>query len=235
METPWQWFCQTRKQTRLSSGKTRTVRSLSSKFLSNSECNPELMRKRLCRHHKKGSAFTDAPDGVYTWIIYTNEEGALEVYAGKLRTNQETGTLHQNLHMCSARAIVFAGELVKKDHEIIFNLQSGTYMAKKFTPFERILTIETKTGKALSEAIHTNKERSEQNKHIHASNMALRDTIIHAVTKTFADIHINAVFNMSSEDAEYRILYGGIPIIEGLEIINEENGSTNRSIQSVYS
>jgi hypothetical protein len=70
--------------------------------------------------------------GIYTWILRASGK----IYASKIITNQETGTLHQNLDVFTysddASPIIAAGELEKKpDGTIYFNLLSGTYMAKK--------------------------------------------------------------------------------------------------------
>ena len=90
---------------------------LSSRFVSSVEGNYDKILERVCRHHKKGAAFTDAPDGIYTWIMY-KDGSTFEVYAGKIRSNQEVGTLHQNLHTCVHKTVQFAGELRKARHHV---------------------------------------------------------------------------------------------------------------------
>jgi hypothetical protein len=192
------------------------------------------MRERICRHHKKGAAFTDAPDGIYTWIMY-KDGSTFEVYAGKIRSNQELGTLHQNLSWCVEKAVMFAGELRKTGHHVDYNLQSGTYMSRQFTRFKRLLVTETKTGKALTEATETNEARRAQNEDIHTDNVRLRRFIQGQVERVFRAIDIDAHFLEAPADSQLSMVYGGLPIIAGLEIILEEGGSTNRSLGEVYS
>jgi len=191
------------------------------------------MRERICRHHKKGAAFTDAPDGIYTWIMY-KDGSTFEVYAGKIRSNQELGTLHQNLSWCVEKEVMFAGELRKMGHHVDYNLQSGTYMSRQFTRFKRLLVTETKTGKALTEATETNEARRAQNEDIHTDNVRLRRFIQGQVERVFRAIDIDAHFLEAPADSQISMVYGGLPIIAGLEIILEEGGSTNRSLAEVY-
>jgi hypothetical protein len=191
------------------------------------------MRERICRHHKKGAAFTDAPDGIYTWIMY-KDGSTFEVYAGKIRSKQELGTLHQNLSWCVEKAVMFAGELRKAGHHVDYNLQSGTYMSRQFTRFKRLLVTETKTGKALTEATETNEARRAQNEAIHTDNVRLRRFIQGQVELVFGAIDIDAHFLEAPADSQLSMVYGGLPIIAGLEIILEEGGSTNRSLAEVY-
>lgn len=166
--------------------------------------------------------------------MYRDGDG-FEVYAGKVRSNQEVGTLHQNLHICAEKNIQFAGELRKTGHTIDYNLQSGTYMARKFTRFERLLTTETKSGKALTEATQTNEARQAHNQQIHDDNVRLRRMIQGQVEGTFRHIDLESRFLEAPPDAELSLVYGGLPILTGLEIILEEGGSTNRSLDEVYS
>lgn len=79
-----------------------------------------------------------AKEGLYTWIL--RESG--NFYAIKTITKQEVGTLHANLKLYTdsfdTTPINAAGELeiIREEYNvpptIIFNLLSGTYMAKKF-------------------------------------------------------------------------------------------------------
>ena len=212
----------------------RRYSRISTDFISGEEGNIRKIKQRLCRHHKKGAALTDAPDGIYTWIMYRDGDG-FEVYAGKIRSNQEVGTLHQNLHLCAEKTIQFAGELRKTGRSIDYNLQSGTYMARKFTRFQRLLTTETKSGKALTEATQTNEARQAQNQQIHEDNVRLRRIIQGQVETTFRNIDLESRFLEAPPDAELSLVYGGLPIIAGLAIVIEEGGSTNRSLGEVYS
>ncbi len=80
----------------------------------------------------------EAKPGYYTWIYRKSGN----FYAIKLITKQEIGTLHANLKLLTdsfdSTEIESAGELeiIKEENyappTIIFNLLSGTYMAKKF-------------------------------------------------------------------------------------------------------
>ena len=72
------------------------------------------------------------PDGYYTWLLKDGPEGRTLV-AGHTRTQQELGTLHKNLDDFSGPGtIVAAGEFVKEEDHILFNLQSGSYMLDLF-------------------------------------------------------------------------------------------------------
>lgn len=87
-------------------------------------------------------------DGLYTWIIrggdmihsqpiqlkqdYDNKN--ITIYASKVKTKQETGSLHTNLELLTREIdgnhlpITAAGEYLFKNGGIYFNLRSGTYM-----------------------------------------------------------------------------------------------------------
>ena len=218
---------------RKANGSTQRKRysSISTHLLSSTEGNLPKIKERLCRHHKRSAAFTEAPDGIYTWIMY-REGDSLEVYAGKIRSNQELGTLHQNLSWCVEKAVQFAGELRKTGYHVDYNLRSGTYMPRKFTRFRRLLTTESKAGKALTEATEA---RRAQNEAIHTDNVRLRHHIQGQVEQVFASIGINAHFLEAPADSPINLIYGGLPIIRGLDIILEEGGSTNRSLAEIYS
>jgi len=69
--------------------------------------------------------FVNAPDGIYLYII--TEKG---LFANKVRSWYELGTLHRNLAQRTGVEKIFAaGECKKERNKIIFNLQSGTYTA----------------------------------------------------------------------------------------------------------
>jgi hypothetical protein len=88
-----------------------------------------------------------AKEGLYTWIL--RDSG--NFYAIKTITKQEIGTLHANLKLFTdpydASPIKAAGELEIIREEkyapptIIFNLLSGTYMAKKFDKLSAMNTL----------------------------------------------------------------------------------------------
>lgn len=82
--------------------------------------------------YKTDVTLTDAPDGMYTWII--SKEGTL--FAAQPISNQELGTLHINLAMFNGihkEDVVAAGELRKVGHDVTFNLQSGSFMEQVFS------------------------------------------------------------------------------------------------------
>lgn len=81
--------------------------------------------------YKKDGALTDAPDGLYTWII--SADGQL--IAAQPISNQELGTLHNNLAVLNGIApdnVYAAGELNKTGSNVTFNLQSGSFMQRVF-------------------------------------------------------------------------------------------------------
>ena len=212
----------------------RRYSRLSTNFVTSLEGNHGKIQERVCRHHKRGAALTDAPDGIYTWIMYRDGD-SFDVYAGKIRSNQEIGTLHQNLSWCAQKTVQFAGELRKTGSNIEYNLQSGTYMANKFTRFQRLLMTESKTGKALTDATQTNEIRQAKNQQIHEDNITLRHLIQGQVETIFRTIDLDATFLEAPVDSELSLVYGGLPIIAGFDIVIEEGGSTNRSLNEVYS
>ena len=83
-----------------------------------------------------------APDGVYTWIVYSNEEGKKQFVACPVRDAFEIGTKHgaiasrveaMAIHngdkkRMKAMTIHNGGELMKSGGTMRFNLQSGTYL-----------------------------------------------------------------------------------------------------------
>jgi hypothetical protein len=73
-----------------------------------------------------------APIGIYTWILRASGN----IFASKIITKQEIGTLHKNLDMLTSiddsTPIIAAGEFLKKENgTFYFNLLSGTYMVDK--------------------------------------------------------------------------------------------------------
>jgi hypothetical protein len=118
--------------------RTRTEKG--DEFLYSPKANklPEIMNffsKRIVKNEQ----LQTAKAGLYTWIL--RESG--NIYAGKTRTKQETGSLHINLDMLTnsidSSNIYAAGELeiIREENNvpvtIIFNLLSGSYMVRKFT------------------------------------------------------------------------------------------------------
>jgi len=73
------------------------------------------------------------PDGYYTWLLKDITGAGRILVAGHTRSQQELGTLHKNLDDFSGPGtIVAAGEFVKEEDHILFNLQSGSYMLDVF-------------------------------------------------------------------------------------------------------
>ena len=88
----------------------------------------------------------DAPEGVYCWILRETEK-ELHVYAMKVISEQEIGSLHNFLFVLTsdrslpltteerfihAAQVLAAGELRVKGQEIVWNLQSGSFMEPIF-------------------------------------------------------------------------------------------------------
>jgi hypothetical protein len=95
----------------------------------------------------KNEDITTAEPGLYTWILKTDGN----FYATKTFTKQELGTLHVNLKVLTNTPtnqkdnIYAAGELeITDDNTILFNLLSGSYMARKLktNPFSKKKLIE---------------------------------------------------------------------------------------------
>ena len=117
------------------------------------------------------------PDGYYTWLLKDigGAGGGRVLVAGHTRTQQELGTLHKNLDdFTGPGTIVAAGEFVKAEDHILFNLQSGSYM---LAVFKRL-----KSKKAQLEK---------------------RDELIALATATFAEkAGLRAIFNPGSKEEE---------------------------------
>ena len=88
----------------------------------------------------------DAPDGIYCWIL-RETEGELHVYAMKVISEQEIGSLHNFLFVLTsdrslpltveekfidAAHVRAAGELRVRGEERLWNLQSGSFMEPIF-------------------------------------------------------------------------------------------------------
>ena len=95
--------------------------------------------------------------------------------AGHTRTQQELGTLHKNLDDFSGPGtIVAAGEFIKEEDKILFNLQSGSYMA---AVFKRLKSQKAKRDK--------------------------RDELIAVATTTFAELAgLRSAFNPGTKEEE---------------------------------
>lgn len=80
-------------------------------------------------YDKKGILTPAAPDGIYTWIIYSTSGNKLFV-ATPVKDAFEIGVKHGvTVTRVSAKRVHAAGELRKVGSEVVsFNIQSGTYM-----------------------------------------------------------------------------------------------------------
>jgi len=90
----------------------------------------------------RNNELATSSNGVYTWIIFTDNEGEYQFVAKKVLTIQELSTKHHNIVrdiLDELSTIHFAGELLKKDDDIEINFLSGSYMA---VPFEDMKPVE---------------------------------------------------------------------------------------------
>lgn len=130
------------------------------------------------------------PDGYYTWLLKDIAGGGRVLVAGHTRTQQELGTLHKNLDdFTGPGTIVAAGEFVKEEDRILFNLQSGSYMLDLF---KRIKS-----------------KKAQQDK---------RDELIALATAAFSErAGLRAAFNPGTKDKEAEEL-SGAPMIDIADI-----------------
>jgi hypothetical protein len=129
------------------------------------------------------------PDGYYTWLLKDIGGGRVLV-AGHTRSQQELGTLHKNLDdFTGAGTIVAAGEFIKEEDRILFNLQSGSYM---LAVFKRIKS--------------------------HKAQLDKRDELIALATTAFATTAgLRAAFNPGTKEKEEEEL-AGAPMIDVADI-----------------
>lgn len=72
-----------------------------------------------------------APEGVYTWLLYSKDGSAPQFAASKTETMLELGTVHYSIALSvGATAVHGAGELWKHGNEYTVNFLSGTFMDK---------------------------------------------------------------------------------------------------------
>lgn len=70
-----------------------------------------------------------APEGVYTWLLYSKDGSAPQFAASKTATMLELGTTHYSIATSvGATAVHGAGELWKHGAQYTFNFLSGTFM-----------------------------------------------------------------------------------------------------------
>jgi hypothetical protein len=163
----------TRKRYRLSKTGRRSVREVKDYF-----------RRKLF----EGPSVSRGPDGYYTWLIKETGAGLLLV-AGRTRSKQEIGTLHVNMNdLTEPGDVLAAGEFIKREDHIMFNLQSGSFMKKIFT----------------SKELRTR-----------AARLAKRDQLVALASAEFERNHLHPTFNESVEDDEE---IAGAPMIDIADI-----------------
>jgi len=97
--------------------------------------------KKLIRFVRNNELQTSS-DGVYTWVLFTDNDGEYQFVAKKVLTIQELSTKHNDIVadvFDEIFTIHFAGELLKKDGNMEINFLSGSLMAGPFegmTPLE---------------------------------------------------------------------------------------------------
>ena len=143
----------------------------------------------------RGAAIAAGPDGPYTWILKQVEQpgGApLRILAAtRVTTQQELGSLHINLdYYTGDGTIIAAGELLKAGATVLYNLQSGSYMAALFPKREAA---------------------------------AVKDATLEAIKAcaepAFVAIGLAPAYNKAPAGADHDVLYGGLSIIETMEIL----------------
>lgn len=174
-----------RRATRTATGRARTYRA------SKSEAKPMSAAINYFRRHiLLNEAVADAPDGPYTWIMKRGG-GQLKLVAARVRTEQELGTLHNNLDYFSGIGdIEAAGEFLKAGKEVLYNLQSGSYMSRRF-PKRNSAVQKRRTQESLQA---TAEER-------------------------FRELGLTPKFNKAPDSAAEDQLYAGLPIIDTMEIL----------------
>jgi len=172
-----------RRATRNATGRRRTYR-----FSEKAE-----KTKNAAIAHFRGKVLVDTVvadgvDGPYTWIMVAP---SYQLYAARARSEQELGTLHNNLQQYAGGAdVLIAGEFLKAGKEILYNLQSGTYMARKFPKRATVAEKE-----ATREALKTRAEAR------------------------FTALDLTPTFNAAPSSAPDEQVYAGLPIIDTMEIL----------------
>lgn len=127
-------------------------------------------------------------DGPYTWIMIAP---VYQLYAARARSEQELGTLHNNLQQYAGGAeVLVAGEFLKAGKEVLYNLQSGTYMARKFPKRATV-----------------------------AENEATRGALRGLAETRFGALGLTPKFNAAPSSAPDDQRYAGLPIIDTMEIL----------------
>jgi hypothetical protein len=138
------------------------------------------------RHILLDADIAGGKDGYYTWIYKDTPLLA----AGRARSEQELGTLHANLDALTVPGkVVAAGEFYKQGSILLFNLQSGSYMA---AVFRKLKTMPEKLAK--------------------------RNELLALAIEQFMRLGLVATFNAGPPDAEPDILLAGNPMIDTADI-----------------
>ena len=161
---------------------------------------PEKPLNAFIEHAKikvlQAAVIAAGPDGPYTWILKqtggpVGAGGTITLAAARTTTQQELGTLHVNLdHYTGEGEIVAAGEFLKAGKTILYNLQSGTYMARNFPK------------RASAEA-----------------NAAILEDLKAKAEAAFTAIGLEPTYNKAPAASDHDVLYGGLPIIDTMEIL----------------
>ena len=93
--------------------------------------DPEKVQAVLRRFPRlNAEELRSAKDGIYTWLLYSNDDKEIQFVATEVVSPYEIGTRHQSLafnERVNALNIYGGGELIKTEGHIEFNLLSGTY------------------------------------------------------------------------------------------------------------
>lgn len=137
--------------------------------------------------------FVAAPDGPYTWVLKRREDnGALMMVTGRTTSQQELGTLHSNLvNFSPPGEIMAAGEFVKVGSEVLFNLQSGTYMASVFKKIP-----------------------------MPAAKAAKREELVAIIEEYLGPFGLHATFNTAPAGSPEEHALVGLPMIDTMEIVS---------------
>jgi hypothetical protein len=158
------------------------------------------------------------PDGLYTWILKRMDATTLLLVAGRTRSAQEIGTLHQNLYDYSppgylpagARApedVFAAGEIMKIGNRLIFNIQSGSFMGRRFDQLRSSIRKEIQRGKAIAG----------QNT---VAVMTLKDSILKETMEKLSALGFEPVFaDCDTEDCPEDQQIAGKPMINVAPIV----------------
>ena len=158
------------------------------------------------------------PDGLYTWILKRMDAaGRLLLVAGRTRSAQEIGTLHQNLYDYSppgylpagarvSEDVFAAGEFSKEGNRLLFNIQSGSFMGRRFDQLRTSIRKEIQKGKAPAGADAASVEE-------------LKSKILAAVHGQLTALGFEPVFAAATVEPEADIQIAGKPMINTAPIV----------------